>query len=172
MKKYREESWISPSIEIRLSKIHNKGMFAIKPIKKGEVVVIWGGKFVNMEEAEKLAAKNIITMHLDDDLFSVEEGEDPTDYMNHSCDPNVWMKDEVTIIARRDIKPGEELTADYALFEAWEDFVASWECVCGSPLCRKKITGKDWRIVELQERYKGHFIPLVNKRIAKQKLKK
>ncbi len=76
------------------------------------------------------------------------------------------MKDEVTLIARRDIKPDAELTLDYALIEADEDHVASWECVCGSPLCRKRYTGKDWRIPELQERYHNHFTPLINRRIA------
>jgi SET domain-containing protein len=171
MKVYREKSWIDSRIGVRSSKIHNKGMFALKLIKKGEIVVIWGGKFVNAKEAKKLAAKGIITMQLDDDLFSVEEGDDLSDYMNHSCDPNVWMADEVTLIARRDIEPGEELTIDYALIEAWEDFISIWECVCGSPLCRKKVTGKDWRNAELQKRYKNHFIPLVNKRIAKSRKK-
>ena len=34
---------------------------------------------------------------------------------NHSRDPNLWMGDEVTILARRDIDIGEELTIDYAL---------------------------------------------------------
>ena len=47
---------------------------------------------------------------------------------------------------------------------SWEDFVSSWECSCGSSFCRKRVTGKDWRILELQERYKGHFLPFINKR--------
>lgn len=178
MKKYRKKSWVDPRVEIESSPLHNKGMFAIAPIKKGEVVVIWGLPltYTSKEDAEVAAAKgrakgkSMIVMQLDEDLFTVEErGDDPTHFMNHSCDPNVWMKDEVTLIARRDIKPDAELTLDYALIEADEDHVASWECVCGSPLCRKRVTGKDWRISQLQERYNGHFIPLVNKRIAKLK---
>ncbi|NHJ33725.1 MAG: SET domain-containing protein, partial [Asgard group archaeon] len=168
MREYLKESWLDPRIEIRTSSIHEKGMFAVETIKKGEVVVIWGGRFVNKDEAEKEAAIGKITMQLDEDLFSVEfEYEDPSDCMNHSCDPNVWMKDEVTLIARRDIQPDEELTLDYALIEAWEDFIPLWECACGSQLCRKKFTGKDWRIPELQARYSNHFIPILNKRIAK-----
>ncbi|MFX1252828.1 MAG: SET domain-containing protein [Promethearchaeota archaeon] len=170
---YRKESWMDSRIEIKSSPLHNKGMFAVASIKRGEVVVIWGGEFVNKEEAEKAAANGKIIMQLDEDLFSVEEkGNDPTYFMNHSCDPNVWMKDEVTLVARRDIKRDEELTIDYALFEAWENFTSSWRCACGSPLCRKRITGKDWRIPELQERYFGHFIPLLNKRVAKLKEQK
>lgn len=37
------------------------------------------------------------------------------DFINHSCDPNVWMQDEVTSVARRDVRAGEELTMDYAM---------------------------------------------------------
>jgi hypothetical protein len=36
-------------------------------------------------------------------------------FLNHSCDPNVWMEDEVTLAARRDLGVGEELTAVCAL---------------------------------------------------------
>ena len=102
-------------------------------------------------------------MQLDDNLYSVEErGEAPTYFMNHSCDPNVWMANAVTLVARRGIPSGAELTTDYALFEAVEDFEAEWECQCGSAHCRKRFTGKDWRIPELQERYAGHFLPLIS----------
>lgn len=86
-------------------------------------------------------------------------------YINHSCDPNIWLQDAATLVARRDIPAGEEITADYILWEADENYIAKWDCQCGSSLCRKKITGKDWRLPELQERYKGHFSPLLNKRI-------
>lgn len=167
--KYPEKSWFSSKIEIRSSPIQGKGMFAKESIKAGETVIIWGGGRVSKEEAIK--AKNqegkVITQ-LDEDLFTVEEsGDDPTYFINHSCDPNLWMKNAFTLIARRDIKPNEELTADYVLWEADENYVAKWDCHCGSPVCRKKITGKDWRLPELQKRYKGHFTPLLNKRIAK-----
>ncbi len=38
--------------------------------------------------------------------------------LNHSCDSNLWMADEATVVARRDIAAGEELTLDYALHPA------------------------------------------------------
>lgn len=176
MKKYRKKSWIDSRIEIRPSQLHGRGMFAIAPIKEGEVVVIWGlpNIYTTKEDAEKAAAKgraegkSIYVGQIDEGLFTVEErGIDPTYFMNHSCDPNVWLKDEVTLIARRDIKPHEELTIDYALMETDEDFEASWKCACGSPLCRKRYTGKDWRIGELRERYCGHFTPFIGKRIER-----
>lgn len=95
----------------------------------------------------------------------LEDEEDPADFMNHSCDPNVWMQDEVTLVARRDISPGEELTIDYALFEADENWARRWECRCGTELCRSVYTGRDWQRQDLRESYQGHFSPFINERI-------
>ena len=91
---------------------------------------------------------------------------DPTWFMNHSCDPNVWMLDEVTLAARRKIQQGEGLTGDYAMWEVDEEEVKPWVCRCGSANCRKTITGRDWRRRDLQEEYGNHFSPFINRRIA------
>ena len=131
-REYRKEDWIDPRIEIRTSPLQGKGMFAIKPIKEGEVVVIWGLKewYSIQEEAEKAAVDGKIIDRLDDDLFALEDLNQrenyPSHYMNHSCDSNTWFDDEVTISARRDIEIGEELTIDYALMEGEDEFVSSW----------------------------------------------
>jgi uncharacterized protein len=90
----------------------------------------------------------------------------PDHYLNHSCDPNVWMVDEVTLAARRDMAKGEELAADYALWEEDENHVMRWTCSCGSPFCRGRVTGRDWRLRDLRERYRWHFSPFINDRIA------
>jgi len=170
MKEYRKEDWISPKVEIRPSPIDGKGMFAVAPIKRDEVVAIWGGNFVNRAEAAKARLAGKSFQQIDDDVFEVydyeKRGEGGTYYHNHSCNPNTWMRDEVTIIARGDIGPDEELTLDYAMVEADEDHVAVAECRCGTSECRKQITGKDWRLPELQERYAGHFSPMIGRQIA------
>ncbi len=64
----------------------------------------------------------------------------------------------------RNIKAGEELTFDYAMSDGspYDEF----ECFCGSPNCRKKIRGDDWKIPELWEKYKGYFSPYLARRIA------
>ena len=142
-------------------------MFATSPLRVGETVVIWGGAFVDIVAADRARSEGKVVMQVDDNLYSVEErGEDQTYFMNHSCDPNVWMTDAVTLVTRRSVPTGEELTVDYALFEAVEDCTAKWVCACGSNLCRKRVTGRDWRRVDLQELYAGHFLPLIGRRIA------
>jgi hypothetical protein len=73
------------------------------------------------------------------------------------------MLDARTVGARRDIAAGEELTVDYALFSV----VPEWrmDCHCGSSRCRGVVTGNDWRLLELQQRYAGHFSPFINARM-------
>ena len=138
-------------------------MFAIEEIKKGEKVVIQGGEYTDSVGAQRANQDGKLVLHLDENLYSVENtGDDPSYYMNHSCDPNVWMDDAVTLSARRDIPVGTELTADYAMWEG-EEYVSPWVCRCGSADCRMRITGHDWKDVRLRERYRNHFSPLINK---------
>lgn len=165
-----KESWISPKVEIRESTSRGRGIFAKEKISKGEKVVVWGGNYVNEEVALSEKEKGKLVMQWDDDLYSVEErGDDDAYYVNHSCEPNLWMSDAHSLVARRDIEEGEEVSADYAVWEANEDYVSSWNCICGSNLCRGKVTGKDWKLSELQAAYTNHFSPLINKKINESK---
>jgi uncharacterized protein len=161
-----KETWINPKVEIKETLDKGKGMFAGTEIYEGEKVVIWGGSSVNSMGAEKASREGKLVMQWDDDLYSVEErGDDPGYYINHSCDSNLWMIDAFTLVARRNIKIGKELTADYALWEADPSYISKWECLCGSKFCRKKITGNDWKLKDIQKKYYGHFSPLINKKI-------
>jgi len=63
------------------------------------------------------------------------------------------------MVSMRDIAVGEEITFDYAMSdvrpeeEEWEDMT----CLCNSDKCRRTITGQDWKLLELQQRYAGFF---------------
>ena len=164
----REEPWLDPRLKLGPSPIHGQGTFATALIDAGEVVSVWGGRLATAQEAARAKALGKLVMQVDDDVYAVEErGEHETYFMNHSCDPNVRMAGALTMAARRRIAPGGELTVDYALFEEDEDFTMPWECICGSPICRKRITGRDWRLPDLQQRYAGHFLPAIAQRIAR-----
>jgi len=165
---FLEKTFINPKIEIRNSEIASKGMFAKEKINADEVVIKWGGEFFTTEEIKEKNKEDFLIIQIDEDLWSVEKrGEYEEDYfINHSCDSNVWMIDGRTFVAKQNIEKGEELTVDYSLFES-EDYVSKWECHCGVSDCRKKITGKDCLLPEVQARYKGHFSPMVQKRIYK-----
>lgn len=165
-----QQDRISPKAEIRPATIHGKGIFAKEDIKAGEKLMTWWWNYTNKVEAEQAKKEGKLIMQRDEDLFSIEDrGNDTGYFVNHSCDANGWMQDAFTLIAKRDIKKDEEITADYVIWEWDEDKISKWECKCWSAHCRKRITGKDYQIKDVQERYKGHFSPLINKRISRKK---
>jgi hypothetical protein len=103
------------------------------------------------------------TIVVDEDAHLVLPPRRDNGYGNHSCDPNLWWIDAYTLAARRDIEVNEEVTNDYATSTGDETF--SMGCSCGSPLCRRIVTGHDWRIPGLQLRYGDHWAPALMARI-------
>jgi hypothetical protein len=167
---YLPTSWYDPRVEIRPSSIQGGGMFARAPFQPGETIAIVGGTpMTGAEFAAYLAGVERWNAHqIGEDLHLVDLIQTPEvvdGSINHSCDSNLWMGDEVTIIARRAIGAGEELTLDYALTTTQADWALDQPCQCGSALCRGHITGADWRLPDVQARYAGHFVPYINERI-------
>lgn len=151
--------WGHPHLQVKGSAIAGQGLFARAPIKQGEVVSVLAGRKVTTEQLKELLKHPPVdTITLDDDLHLVLPNDPrPTiAYGNHSCDPNLWWTDAVTLEARRDIAAGEELTSDYGT-STGTDFEMA--CSCGSPLCRGTVTGEDWKREDLQARYGDHWIP-------------
>jgi len=169
-KSYLSLYWMDPRVEIRASPIERNGLFAREPLKAGEVVEVMGGTVLDEAEFEaflRTTATQYNAIQIAEGLHLVEHPEvtqTRRGSLNHSCDPNLWMDDEVTLVARRDIEAGEELTVDYALFTAQPGW--AMDCRCGSRLCRQRVTGNDWQLAELRERYWGHFSPFINDRIG------
>jgi uncharacterized protein len=162
-------SYLSPKTEVRESKIHGRGLFAVAEIAKDEIVAVKGGHIVDRKTLRDKIAPRLgsVEIQIDDDLFiapvSDEERELSMLYSNHSCDPNLGISSEITFVAIRDIRAGGELTHDWAMTDD-DDY--SVECNCGAPDCRKTLTGKDWQRPELQKRYAGFFSAYLERRIA------
>ena len=87
------------------------------------------------------------------------------DFMNHSCDPNIWLLDSITLATSRTVSAHQELLADYAIWLNDDAYVMSPECECGAPWCRTRITGRDWTLPDVILRNRKHFSPFLNKRI-------
>lgn len=159
------KSRLSPKVEIRSSGINRKGMFAKEPIQKDEIVYIKGGHIITRDE---LFSSSVINSYLpiSDEYYigalNPEEEKLIKLYNNHSCDPNCGMRGEITFVALRDINTGEELTIDYAFIDN-EDY--SFNCHCGSPNCRKTVTGYDWKIKDLQKKYYPYFAEYLKEKI-------
>lgn len=121
---------------------YGKGVFAKRFIKKGEEVGMIGGEVYDENEFE-----SDYCMDLGHEL--VIEPRNIFRRMNHSCQPNCELaafeeEDDYRIFveAIRDIKPGEQLSIDYA----WPADHAI-PCLCKSKKCRGWIVHPD----ELEE---------------------
>jgi hypothetical protein len=167
---FPEKSWIAEYLVVSDSQIQGKGVFTTKNIDKDTVVIVWGGVVVSIDEFRSGHGVKHTNVGIADDKFLVAPTDSEfslDDYMNHSCDPNLWLKDAITLVSRRDIFSGEELTFDYAIELADESYIMKVECNCGSKLCRKVVTGRDWRQSSVQLAYQNHFSPFLNERIAR-----
>jgi SET domain-containing protein len=163
-------SYRSPKTEIRDSKIHGRGLFATADIAEGEVVAVKGGHIISREQLREQVTPRLgpVEIQIGDDLFITPVTQGQRDgsmlYSNHSCNANLGMRGEITFVALRDIRAGEELTHDWA---TTDDGDYSVQCNCGSPQCRGTLTGKDWQRPELQKRYAGYFSAYLAEKIAR-----
>lgn len=137
-----------PYYSVRNSKIHGRGVFAKKPIRKGTRIIEYTGPIVSTEEADVIGVQNenghshTMLFEIDKDrVINGNEGGDAR-YLNHGCDPNcetVQDGDRIFIEAIRAIKTGEELCYDYHLQvpgKITDKVKKEYACFCGSPKCR------------------------------------
>jgi SET domain-containing protein len=123
-----------PDLVIKASKIDGKGVFATRDFKKGEVVIRWDTSHtLTPEDIEKLpTSEKLFATYFSGRHILMQS---PERYVNHSCDANTHSVNFCDV-ATRDIKKGEEITANYS--ETMEGNV-SMVCNCGSKNCRGVI---------------------------------
>ena len=152
-------SFISPKAAVKESPIHGKGLLAVEPIARGEIVCVKGGYVFTRRTLRSMPDwYGAAEIQIAEDLFIGPLAEDEREggmiFSNHSCEPNIGVRGQVVFVAMRDIEAGEELTHDWA---TTDDDDYRTECNCGSPSCRKILTGKDWQRRDLQEKYRGYI---------------
>ena len=148
------------------SAIQGTGVFATEPITQGEKLMEFGGRMISREEMLSdnyrirsiwpITRETFLAQPLTDQLVTLDE------YLNHSCDANAWLEDEVTLSARRDIAAGEEITLDQGTWNIEDPYIEDREsCSCGATACRGMLTEEDWKHADVQTRYSGHFHPII-----------
>ena len=156
-------------VAVSESLIEGRGLFATGIFEAGEPIFastdqsnseVHAAEEIEMDDEEFAA---FVATHEKINARAIGEGrhlvtltDNIVNYGNHSCDPNMWLNaDRTTLVARRRIEVGEELTSDYAF---WTDSDTwSMECNCGAAICRGTVRGKDWQLPELQVAYQGHW---------------
>jgi SET domain-containing protein len=120
-------------VYIKSSAQHGRGVFAHEPIRAGEVILVFTGPLRTRAELRE----DDYHLQIGDDLYLGASGE-ADDYVNHSCEPNAGFCDGLTLVARRDIRPEEEITWDYSTAIDEADF-AGFVCSCGAGSCRGQV---------------------------------
>ena len=161
-------SYISAKAALKESAIHGKGLFAIAPFAKGEIVCVKGGYIFDREMLRSMpewyrAAEIQIAEALFIGPLSEDEREGSMIFSNHSCEPNIGVQGQIVFVAMRDIAAGEELTHDWAMTD---DDEFEMECHCGASSCRRIITGQDWRRKDLQEKYGDYMSAYLAEKIS------
>ncbi len=135
--------------QVRVSGVHGKGVYAVRPIKAGKKVLEYKGEIITWRQAIKRhphdpgQPNHTFYFHLDDrHVIDAKPSTAPAKWINHSCEPNLEARQEgrrVFLDALRDIAPGEELFYDYSLMiEGRKTAKVKKEhaCLCGSSKCR------------------------------------
>ena len=142
-------------VQVRSSAIDGLGLFALEPFRAGQ----------------RIRRVNVVREVTPDSPLRPEDGEraDHCDYpdgkvvliglpdrhLNHSCDPNTWIRyedEDCYIIARRDVAVGDELTCDYRINVTGGD---TWPCRCGASRCSGLVTGDFFQLPEpIQREYR------------------
>jgi SET domain-containing protein len=132
---------LAHGIEVRKSSIDGKGCFATVPFKaRRKVAELTGERVSRVEAARRMHGKRRLHICAIDSYWGVDSssGGNGTQYVNHSCEPNCFMRvtrEHIIIYALRDIRPGEELTLDYGITYHPD----TKRCLCGAPTCRRTL---------------------------------
>jgi len=124
------------------SAIQGRGLFALSACPARRKLGELGGELITLREARRRARSaggSIKIVEFEDGTaLDATHGGGPFGYVNHSCEPNAFMRrhaGRVEFYALRRIEAGEELTCDYG--ESHHD--GALACRCGSARCRGRL---------------------------------
>ena len=159
----KNTSFYNPADRFYISQCDfGRGLFAKRAIKKGEVIFKFVGKIINFQQTLNRKDNFGDPLQIGKDIYlNLEE---PMRFINHSCNPNTGLKNDVLLIALENIQKGEEIYFDYST--SMDEDYWTMHCKCGNENCRKLI--KDFRHLPPQIKQKYLELNLVQKFIAVQ----
>jgi hypothetical protein len=110
---------------------YGKALRVQQPIPNGSVVLSLESDVIRIPAPTVTSIQVGVDEHIDGP---------PTLYLNHSCEPNVFVDaGTLTVVAIRDISPGEDIQFFYPANE-WHMSVP-FECTCGTKSCLGLVSG-------------------------------
>lgn len=131
-------------MEIRPSRIHRYGVYALENIPARRKVIEYTGEKISRRETKRRGQGPFTYLFTLDAYWTIDGavGGSGAEIINHSCDPNlraVILKGHILYMSKRPIRAGEELTVDYCFSDKF-DLV---RCKCGAKACRGVINIKE-----------------------------
>src|SRR6202030_2284473 len=139
----------TPLFEVRHSPIQGSGVFSLRRIRKGTMVIEYLGDRVSHAQADaryedKDPNDNHTFLFTVDAKTVIDAGVNGNEarYINHGCDPNcesTTLNKRIFIEAIRTVQPGEELSYDYQIQRDSDDAPnvdEVYACRCGAKNCR------------------------------------
>jgi SET domain-containing protein len=138
---------------VRQSRIHGRGVFARRTIRKGARIIEYRGERISLAEADRRPDSDPDNPY-HTFLFELNDGRvidaasrgNAARWINHSCAPNCDSFEDddgrVFIEARRMIRARDELTYDYRLSldgRVTRKLRAEYACHCGATRCRGSL---------------------------------
>jgi hypothetical protein len=136
-------------IQVRKSGIHGKGVYAVRPIRTGDIVIEYKGEIITWKKAlsrhphDKSQPNHTFYFHLDErHVIDAKYHGNSARWINHSCEPNLEADqngNRIFLKALRNIKAGEELAYDYGLVidaRKTAKLKKEYACFCGAETCR------------------------------------
>jgi uncharacterized protein len=129
------------------------GLFATKPIRKGDFIIKYWGRRIPNALADELDNRYLFELNK---RWTIDGStrRNTARYINHSCRPNAETdikKGEILITAIRDIEPGDEITYDYGK-DHFNGFIKPKGCQCVK--CREKRRAE--RTAKRKSKLNGH----------------
>lgn len=93
---------MAPGLRVDHSEIHGRGLFATEAIRKGTII--------GHCKTRKTRVQSEYTLWLDKGPVDVTCR---LKYINHNSIPNVAYQDDLSVVALKNIKAGQELTHHY-----------------------------------------------------------
>lgn len=136
-------------------------LFALRSFQPGEVIAeFWPGTIA--------AEPTYLTVQVDVSKHITLQPEF-LQYINHSCDPNVFFDTTLMkVVALKEIREEEELTFFYPSTE-WQ-MTQSFNCYCGSANCLGSIKGAAFLPEEVWRQYR--FTDFIQQQLAKRAARK
>lgn len=130
-------------MEIRQSRIHHRGVYALERIPAGRKVIEYTGEKISRRETARRGQGDLTYLFTLDNYWTIDGafGGSGAEIINHSCEPNLYTRicrGHILYMSKRVIRPGEELTVDYL----FSDKIDEVRCRCKSPRCRGTINLK------------------------------